>query len=357
MRGGLETERSEDRCAARGQFAPPLEISDRQSSTEYIVRCVQRIVPRTRHCVLCTRYCLAACLLALLTGCLRNTSSIGTVEAVWGRLGVSDGRFQTPRAIAIDRDENLYIVDKTARIQVFKNDGTFLRSWSTPDHTNGKPTGLFINRDGNIMVADTHYFQVLVYSPDGKQIDKLGGKKGEKPGEFGLVTGIAQDSQGNLYVSEYGEYDRIQKFAPDGRTFLLQWGGHGNEPGQFIRPQKIVFDEHDHLYVTDAGNHRIQIFDTQGKLLKVWGTQGDKPGELYYPYDIVLAPHDTLYLCEYGNHRVQKFTRDGRSLGCFGHEGRGEGELFNPWGIVRDHSGRLYVLDTNNHRVQCVRME
>ena len=315
----------------------------------------------TPYSVLSTRYfaaarCLLPLALLLLPGCDHDESSIGRVEAVWGRLGNTDGRFQTPRAIAIDRDDQLYIVDKTARIQVFKTDGTFLRSWSTPDHAHGKPTGLSFDRDGNLMVADTHYFQVLVYSPQGDLLRKLGGKNGEKPGEFGFVTGAAQDSHGNLYVSEYGEYDRIQKFAPDGR-FLLQWGGHGSEPGQFVRPQKIVFDADDHLWVTDAGNHRIQVFDTQGKLLKSWGTQGSKPGELYYPYDIVLAPNDTLYICEYGNHRIQKFTRDGRSLGCWGREGRGEGELFNPWGVARDKQGRLYVLDTNNHRVQCVRVE
>ncbi len=175
-------------------------------------------------------------------------------------------------------------------------------------------------------------------------------------GRVRLRDRAAQDSQGNLYVSEYGEYDRIQKFTPDGK-FLLQWGGHGSDPGQFVRPQKIVFDADDHLWVTDAGNHRIQVFDTQGKLLKSWGTQGSQPGELYYPYDIVLAPNDTLYICEYGNHRVQKFTRDGRSLGCWGRVGKGEGELFNPWGMVRDKQGKLYVLDTGNNRVQCVRID
>ena len=314
----------------------------------------------TWYSVLSTGYFAAArwlLLLFALPGCDRDESSIGRIEAVWGRQGISDGRFQTPRAIAIGRDDLLYIVDKTARIQVFKTDGTFLRGWSTPDHANGKPTGLSFDRDGNLMVADTHYFQVLIYSPQGKLLRTLGGKKGEKPGEFGFVTGAAQDSQGNLYVSEYGEYDRIQKFMPDGRRCLLQWGGHGSAPGQFVRPQKIVFDADDHLWVTDAGNHRIQVFDTAGKLLKSWGVQGSKPGELYYPYDIVLAPQDTLYVCEYGNHRIQKFTRDGRSLGCWGHEGRGDGELFNPWGVVRDSRGRLYVLDTGNNRVQCVRVE
>ena len=282
--------------------------------------------------VLRTRSFPASCLLlvlAFLPGCVHDDANSGTVEAVWGRLGVSDGRFETPRTIAIDRDQNVYIVDKTARIQVFKTDGTFVRQWSTPDHAHGRPTGLFADRDGNLIVADTHYFQLLFYSPEGKLLHKMGGVKGEKPGEFGLVTGLARDSQGNLLVSEYGEYDRIQKFAPDGH-FLLQWGGHGSEPGQFIRPQKMAFDEHDQLYVTDAGNHRVQVFDTNGKLLKYWASKAASRASFTIPTTSRWLPHDTLYICEYGNHRMQKFTRDGRSLGCWGHEGRGVGELFNP---------------------------
>jgi sugar lactone lactonase YvrE len=292
---------------------------------------------------------------ALAGGCDENRPSAGRLKAVWGRLGISAGRFQTPRAITIDRHDRLYIVDKTARIQVFDTSGNFLRGWQTPAHRAGKPSGLAISRDGNLLVADTHYFQLLTYSPEGKLLRKLGGVQGQKPGQFGFVTGVIQDSKDNLYISEYGEFDRVQKFAPDGK-FLLQWGGHGSAPGQFIRPQKLAVDEHDHIWVTDACNHRLQIFDNQGKLLTTWGHQGSAPGELYYPYDLVLAPGDTLYVCEYGNHRIQKFTRAGRSLGVWGTAGHGEGELYNPWGLVRDSHGTIYVLDTLNHRVQVVDM-
>ena len=164
-----------------------------------------------------------------------------------------------------------------------------MRKWQTPAHEAGKPTGVEIGRDGNVLVADTHYYRVLTYSPQGKLLKTLGGKLGQKPGEFGFVTGVAQDNSGNYYVSEYGEFDRIQKFSPEGR-FIRQWGGHGEKPGQFIRPQKILFDEDQHLWVADACNHRIQVFDTEGKLLRCWGKEGSGPGELYYPYDLVLAP-------------------------------------------------------------------
>jgi DNA-binding beta-propeller fold protein YncE len=292
----------------------------------------------------------------LLLGSCDDGIHIGKLQAVWGRRGLDDGQFQKPRAMTIDGKDLLYIVDMTARIQVFTPDGHFIRKWQTPAHEAGKPTGLAIGRDGNVLVADTHYYRMLVYSPEGALLWKLGGKLGQKPGEFGFVTGVAQDSQGNYYVSEYGDFDRVQKFTAKGK-FIRQWGGHGSEPGQFIRPQKLAFDEDEHLWVADACNHRIQVFDTEGKLLRCWGKQGGAAGELYYPYDLALGPHQTIYVCEFGNHRVQKFTRDGRSLGCWGSQGRDPGQLYNPWALVRDSHGIVHVLDTNNHRVQSVRME
>ncbi|NLX95594.1 MAG: hypothetical protein GXY83_05410 [Rhodopirellula sp.] len=304
-----------------------------------------------------SRFVVLALALGLLlaAGCGNDPSRIGRLQNVWGRRGLSDGRFQKPRAMAIDGEDRLYVVDMTARIQVFDRQGRFLRAWQTPHWSRGKPTGLTIGVDGNLLVADTHYYRVLVYSPDGKLLRTIGGVEGHEPGQFGLVTDVVQDAEGNYYVGEYGEYDRIQKFSPEGR-FLLQWGGHGSKPGEFARPQNLSLDEQGHLWVADACNHRIQVFDREGKLLHLWGSLGSGPGQLYYPYDLVLGPANVVYVVEYGNHRVQKFTRDGRSLGCWASNGRGEGELFNPWALVRDSHGLIHVLDTNNHRIQTVKM-
>lgn len=298
---------------------------------------------------------LPALVLACIAGCDAAVPTVGRLEKVWARRGFSEGRFQKPRALAIDPQDRIYIVDMTARIQVFDPEGNFLRSWRTPAGEAGRPTGLSIGPTGEVIVADTHYHRVLVYSPHGVLLRLLGGTPGPEPGQFGLVTDAVQDSQGYYYVGEYGQYDRIQKLAPDGQ-FVLQWGGHGSEPGQFIRPQSLVLDEQENLWVADACNHRIQVFDRQGRLLRLWGREGSGPGELYYPYDLALGPGDTVYVVEWGNDRVQKFTRDGRSLGIWGARGRAEGQLANPWGLVRDSQGRLHVLDSENHRVQTIRM-
>jgi DNA-binding beta-propeller fold protein YncE len=313
---------------------------------------LQRCSPRIDRRGFC-RGAIGLLVAAGSTGCGESFAAGDQPEILWGRIGISDGRLQKPRAITIDAEDHLYIVDMTARIQVFDRVGKFLRGWQTPAHVNGRPTGLSISRDGLVMVADTHYYRVLFYTRDGQLHEELtiGGTMGQGPGEFGFLTDVVQDSAENYYVAEYGEYDRIQKFSPD-RKYLLEWGGHGTEPGQFARPQCMAVTEDDQLIVADACNHRIQIFDTAGKLINMWGTQGHAPGQLSYPYGLALDGRGNVYICEYGNHRVQKLTLNGASIATWGHEGRRPGQLFNPWSLAIDSHGRVHVLDSNNHRVQ-----
>src|SRR3954453_19188170 len=247
------------------------------------------------------KFAAAAALSTTLGGCTTRGEATGRpAENVWGQLGAGNGQFSKPRAITIDAQDQLYIVDMTARIQVFDADGNFIRSWQTPEQKTGRPTGLTISSiDGNLMVADTHYFRILTYTPTGELLthSTLGGTMGQGPGEFGLVSDVVRDADANYYISEYGEWDRIQKLSPDGK-FIKQWGGHGTQPGQFLRPQHLELDADGLLWVADACNHRIQIFDQQGKLVKLWGEAGSEPGQLFYPYCLGLDGKGHLYVCE-----------------------------------------------------------
>jgi sugar lactone lactonase YvrE len=279
-----------------------------------------------------------------------------TPDVVWGVHGVKPGRLHRPRVAAFDAEDHLFIADLTDRIQVFTRDGRYLRGWRMPAFNVDGPSGLTVDRNGRLLVADTHFYRVLVYSRDGARLLQLGdGVQGTAPGRFGYPTDVVLDRAGNFYVAEYGENDRIQVFAPDGK-WLRQWGGHGFEPGEFLRPRALAMDERDRLYVADSCNHRVQVFDTHGKLLRVWGRRGSGPGEMGYPYDLTLGPGDSVYVCEYGNHRVQKFSRDGRPLGTWGAPGRGPGQLNYPWALAIDRQGAISVIDSYNHRVQRFRM-
>ena len=276
---------------------------------------------------------------------------------MWGQFGRDDGSFTKPRALAIDKNDQLFVVDRSGRIQVFDADGNFVRKWWLPKYKNGMPSGLSIDRDGNLLVADTHYYRMLVFKPDGTLLKDrtIGGKRGFKPGEFNLVTDVDRDSKGNYYIAEYGEHDRIQKFSKEGK-FILQWGKLGRERGEFVRPQSIAIDKDDNIWVADACNHRLQVFSNEGKLLKVIGKEGSEPGQLNYPYDLCLDGKGHVYVCEFGNSRVQKMTLDGKSVATWGTYGREQGQLSRPWALARDTKGRIHVIDTYNHRVQRIRL-
>jgi DNA-binding beta-propeller fold protein YncE len=273
-------------------------------------------------------------------------------EVVWGQRGTQPGDFVRPRAAAIDAQDRLYIVDFTARIQVFDRDGHFLgMCWSTPDYRNGRPSGLSIDRDGNLLVSDSHYHCLRIYSLDGKELRTIGGEAGTGPGQLGYVSDAVQDADGNFYVAEFCENKRISKFDLNGR-FLKCWGCEGTEPGQFGRIRALALGPDGNLYVVDATNHRIQVFTRDGELVRCWGEPGSAPGQLSYPHDLAFGRHGELYIVERGNHRVQKFTPEGVSLGCWGGPGREPGRLYEPWALVVDSRGKVHVIDTENHRVQ-----
>lgn len=291
---------------------------------------------------------------AIFPGC--DVLGTSKPDAVWGIYGSRDGWLMKPRVADFDAQDNLYIADLTDRIQVFDRDGRFLRAWRMPALNVDGPSGITIDRLGRVLIADTHFYRVLIYDRLGQQLDQLGdGIQGNTPGRFGYPCDVVIDSQDRFYVAEYGENDRIQVFTPDFR-WLRQWGGHGYAPGQFLRPRALTIDRQDRLYVADSCNHRIQVFNTDGKLLHMWGERGPAPGQMSYPYDIEFGPDGHLYVVEYGNSRVQKFDVRGCSLGLWGSPGTLPGQLYNPWALAVDSTGSVSVVDSNNHRIQRFRM-
>ncbi|HTU19583.1 MAG TPA: NHL repeat-containing protein [Gemmataceae bacterium] len=292
---------------------------------------------------------LPGLLLLPLFGCGGDASQ---PERLWGKRGVQNGDFVRPRAIAIDAQDHLYIVDFTARIQVYDRDGQYLGfTWTTPDYRNGRPSGLSIARDGNLIVSDSHYHCFRIYSHDGVELRKFGGEGGSAAGQLGYVSDVVQDEDGNYFVAEFGENQRISVFDRDGH-FLRCWGSAGTEPGQFSRARALALGPDGNLYVADACNDRIQVFTREGALLRCWGVSGTEPGQLKYPYDLAFNKDGVLYVVENGNNRVQKFTATGASLGRWGGPGHGPGQLHNPWALAIDSRGRVHVIDTENHRVQ-----
>ena len=271
----------------------------------------------------------------------------------FGHPGRGPGQFVYPRAIATDVDSGrVYVIDKTARVQVFDRAGRWLRDWTMPVFENGKPTGVAVGPGGNVFVADTHEFRVIEFTPEGEEVVRFG-TFGQAPGEFTYPTDVAFGPGGTIYVSEYGGNDRIQVFESDG-TVRSVIGRFGEAPGEFNRPQSIVIDAgRERLYVADSCNHRIQVLGLDGDVIRIIGSVGRDPGSLHYPYDLVLLEDGSLLVSEFGSSRIQRFDPEGRWLGAWGSHGHGPDQLNAPWSV--DRMGEtIYILDSGNDRVQMI---
>jgi sugar lactone lactonase YvrE len=167
-----------------------------------------------------------------------------------------------------------------------RNSGKLLRSFG--GGVFAFPHGLHVDRDGNVWVTDgqrskdgTKGHQVFKFSPEGKVLLTLGraGVAGRGPDTFNEPNDVITAPNGDIFVSDghAGQQDnpppgtnaRIVKFTRDGK-YVKEWGSLGSGPGQFRTPHAMAFDSRGRLFVADRGNHRIQIFDQEGKLLETW---------------------------------------------------------------------------------------
>ncbi len=273
-------------------------------------------------------------------------------ELVVGAPGRAPGLFETPRGLALDPAGHVfYVVDKTARIQRFGFDGRFQHLWPMPESQVGKPVGLSVAPDGRIYVADTHYHRIIVFDPEGEELQRFG-SFGTGPGEFVYPTDIAFGDDGTIFIAEYGTNDRIQVFSSDG-TWLRTIGRSGRGDGGLARPQSIALsNDGTELFVADSCNHRISVFGTDGTWRRHLGSAGHDPGEFNYPYGLQVLDDGSLLVSEYGGDRIQVVAPDdGRSLGSWGGTGFIKGRVHMPWGVGAA-DGRLFVLDSGNSRVQ-----
>ena len=154
----------------------------------------------------------------------------------WGEPGDSPGEFHLPHSIAIDRNDNVYVGDRTnARIQVFDVDGNFLRMFSvatpirpgsravngpTPEDLdnvagNGAPNSLCIPPGSDVIYVGESTFpgRIIKASLDGEVLGVIG-NSGRNPGEFSGAHGLACPSENVLFVAETSN-SRVQKLILD----------------------------------------------------------------------------------------------------------------------------------------------
>ena len=292
----------------------------------------------------------------IVVGCARESAlpEIPVSEFKAWRLPIDGPKLPSPRSVATGLNDEVIVLDDAGRVLVFSSEGDVLRRWSMPDVKIGRPEGVIVLNNGEIVVCDTHYSQIQVFSREGKVLRTFG-QVGRGEGEFISPVAIARDAQNQLYIGEYGSNGRIQKFTAAG-DHLLTFGSFGTGLGEFQRPSGIVWYEGS-LYVADSVNNRIQLFSDDGKFLRELKiTHEGESVSLHLPYDLILDAQANLIVVEYGAGRVLSCSREGNLIGVYGRQGAGVGQFHTPWGVTVDSRGHLRVADTGNRRLVAMKV-
>jgi len=274
-----------------------------------------------------------------------------------------------------------------AQLLEFGPDGSYIReighnlyAWSFA-HT------VKIDPQDNIWVTDKGSDMVVKFNPAGRVVMVFGRRQeasdeGTGPvkhahpplppvdGLFRQVTDVAWDAAGNTFISDGYINSRVAK-VDKGGNWVKSWGEPGDGPGQFNVPHSIATDAQGNVYVADRGNRRIQVFDGDGKFLRLitidvpappdarpaigakpTATTGNMAPGAPWAICITPGPRQVLFSADGFPGRIYKLSLDGKVLGMFGESGKQLKQFGWIHEIACPSENELYVAEPLNWRVQ-----
>lgn len=278
------------------------------------------------------------------------------------------------------------------------------------------PTGLAIDRQGRLYVADTRNHRIRQIAPNGKTTTLAGGEAGFADGpapqaQFNSPCGVAVAPDGAVYVADTGNH-RIRRIQ-DGQVTTLAGGAPGMADGQgaaarFNLPCGLAYvvANPPYLLVADAGNRRVRRVELTGRVvggsavpgaptvvvadaartavavpqagalligaqalrnvpIDTAGQDGRiRPGQLALRQPVALWPVAGDWLAVDAGHSAVFLVRDGKAEVLAGicspvgprygwRDNTGDRAGFGILsGIVADGAGRIYVSDTTNNSIR-----
>jgi outer membrane protein assembly factor BamB len=297
-------------------------------------------------------------------------ASIGTNDYVYDLSGqdygvLPDGwEYKETGGVAVDSNDNVYVYNRSDHpIIVLDRDGNFLRSWG--EDMFKTPHGAATGVDDSVFLIDAGDHTVRKFSLEGKLLMTLGeaGKpSGRLRGDpFHGPTHVAvHPGNGHVYVSDGYSNARVHEFTPDG-GLVKSWGRSGTDPGEFNTVHNIAIDTDGWLYVADRENHRVQVFDSNGRFETQWGNMAmasclcmDQTDPVLYVGEFFAGIAQNA--SGVGNWtgkrlgpRVTVMSTSGEVLARVGDQPTGPepGRFYAPHGIAVDSRGDLYVGDVS----------
>lgn len=256
--------------------------------------------------------------------------------------------------VAVSDKDEIYLFTRGERpLLVFDSAGNLLRHWGEGQFI--RPHGIDIGPDGTIYCTDDGAHVVRTFTPEGKELLRIGLPGEPEPMMSGLpfnkCTHTALSPGGDIYVSDGYGNARVHKYSPNGKL-LFSWGGPGISPGEFNFPHNIVSDADGWLYVADRENHRVQVFNGDGKFETQWHslhrpcalckTNGTNP--LFYVGELGPSLAANITFPNLGP-RISVVAADGSIVARIGDEVAGleTNQFVAPHGIAVDSLGNIYL--------------
>jgi hypothetical protein len=256
-------------------------------------------------------------------------------------------------AVAVDSQDRVYVFNRGDHpMIVFDRGGNFLSSWG--EGVFSRAHGVTAGPDDTLYCADDGDHTIRQCTLDGKVLMTLGvpGKPSayQTGDPFNRCTDVAIDPHtGDLYISDGYGNSRVHKYSPDGKL-LFSWGEPGTDPGEFNIVHNIATDRDGWVYVADRENHRIQIFDSNGKYETQWVN-------MHRPCTVYVSEEQHVYVGELGwgmnvnrdlpniGPRISVYDTSGKRLARVGDTGMGTapGQFAAPHGMCLDSRGDLYL--------------
>jgi sugar lactone lactonase YvrE len=346
-------------------------------------------------------------LIAFASSSVAHSQTITTVAGVIGSPGyvgdagpANNARFNQPRAVATDNDGNLYIADMRNHVirkvtngvvNTVAGNGTAGTAGAGGPATAAQlaqPTGMTIDNDGNIYIADYNASVIKKVTTAGIMTIFCGNGTEGFSGDGGPAsqaklyrpTAVASDKEGNLYISDASN-KVIRKVTKAGIISTIAgvpgragYAGDGGPATKALltQPAGIAVDYSGNVYIADPSNSVIRKVNPSGIITTFAGTgvagySGDNgPAtkaqfQIGSPQGLAVDPAGNVYASDYQNHAIRKINSKGIITTIAGNgapDYAGDGgpailaKIWYPIGIATDVAGNVFITDSYNNTIR-----
>ncbi|CAF4057558.1 unnamed protein product, partial [Adineta steineri] len=257
---------------------------------------------------------------------LNGNSSMWIVAAGTECSGSTPNTLNNPRGIFVDTNLNLYVADcGNDRVQLFLSGQvtatTVAGSTAIGTISLDCPSDVALDKDGYLFIVDSNNNRIIGSGPNGfRCIIACASISGSASNQLSSPSTLSFDSYGNIYVTDQGSNNRVQKFLSiPNTTYPLSFNQPNLCPSTTWYTNAVTFANSSTAGYSVYGvfvsiNNTVYVANQQTNTIVVWFEGSINPdkiisGNLSAPYDLFATPQGDIYVDNgSNNHRVDKFS-------------------------------------------------